>query len=164
MASSARERTGIGRPALVTLFLVAALVIVGGGAATVAALTHGFQKPVKTVYHQAEVFKLRPGECIDTPNGSSVTLTPCASPHDAEVYGTFALSGSAWPGTPAVRRAASAGCGTRLTSYLNPQLAVNLAQAYVYPDQRDWKDGTRTVVCEVRAASGRLTQSVRAGS
>lgn len=164
MASSARERPGIGRPALVALFLAAALVIIGGGIATVAVLTHGFHKPIKTIYHRAAVFTLRPGECINTPNGSSPAVTGCTSPHDGEVYGTFALPGTSWPGTPAVRRAASAGCGTRLTSYLNPQLAVHLAQAYVYPGHQDWKDGTRTVICEVRATSGQLTQSVRVGS
>lgn len=164
MASSAREHTGIGRPALVTLFIVAALVIVGGGAATVAVLTHGFRKPVKTVYHQAAVFKLRPGQCINIPNGSSPTVTPCTSPHNGEVYGTFTLPGTSWPGTPAVRRAASAGCGSRLASYLNPQLAVKLSRSYAYPGHADWKAGARTVVCEVRATSGQLTQSVRAGS
>jgi len=164
MASSAHERPGIGRPALVTLFIVAALVVVGGGAATVAVLTHGFRKPVKTVYHQAAVFRLRAGECVTMPNGSSATVTSCTAPHDAEVYGTFALPGTAWPGTPAVRRAAASGCGARLASYLNPQLAVRLAQSYAYPGHAYWKAGARTVVCEVRAVSGRLTQSVRAGS
>ena len=164
MASSARARTGIGRPALVTLFLVAALVIIGGGAGTVAILTHGFRKPVKTLYHQAAVFRLRPGECVNIPNGSSLTVTSCTVPHNGEVYGTFRLPGTSWPGTPAVRRAAAAGCGSRLTAYLNPQLAVKLAQAYVYPGHQDWKAGARTVICEVRSVSGPLTGSVRAGS
>ena len=164
MASNARRRTGIGRPALITLFLVAALVIVGGGAAAVAVLTHGFKKPVKTVYHQASVFQLRTGECINIPNGSSPSVTSCTARHNGEVYGTFTLPGTAWPGTSAVRRAASAGCGSRLASYLNPQLAVHLAQAYVYPGHQDWKAGARTVICEVRATSGALTGSVRAGS
>lgn len=164
MASTARERTGIGRPTLVTLFLVAALVIIGGGAATVAVLTHGFTRPVKTVYHEAAVFRLRPGQCINIPNGSSPAVTSCASPHNGEVYGTFTLPGTAWPGTPAVREAAASGCGSRLASYLNPQLAVKLTQAYVYPDHQDWKAGARTVICEVRATSGTLTGSVRGGS
>jgi hypothetical protein len=63
-----------------------------------------------------------------------------------------------------VQQEASAGCGTRLTSYLNPQLAISLAQTYVYPDQSDWNAGTKMVICEVRAASGQLSQSVRGGS
>lgn len=164
-ALAAIRRTGRrGRGMAVTaLFLAAAWVIVGGAVGTVAVLTHGFKKPVKTIYHEAAVFSLRPGECIDIPNGSSPTVVSCTVPHDAEVFGTFALPGSAWPGTAAVQREAGTGCGTRLTSYLNPQLAISLTQTYVYPGQVDWNAGTRTVVCEVRAVSGQLTQSVRGG-
>ena len=150
--------------AVTALFLAAAWLIAGGAVGAVAVLTHGFQKPVKTVYHEAAVFRLRPGECIDSPNGSSPTVVSCTVPHDAEVFGTFTLPGSAWPGTKAVQQEASAGCGTRLTSYLNPQLAISLAQTYVYPGQSDWNAGTKTVICEVRAASGQLTESVRGGS
>jgi putative regulator of septum formation len=150
--------------AVTALFLAAAWLIVGGAVGTVGVLTHGFKKPVKTVYHEAAVFRLRPGECIDSPNGSSPTVVSCTVPHDAEVFGTFTLPGSAWPGTEAVQQEASAGCGTRLTSYLNPQLAISLAQTYVYPDQSDWKAGTKTVICEVRAASGQLSESVRGSS
>lgn len=162
------DRPGDGRPTTgklaVTALVTGALVIVAGGIGTVAVLTHGFRKPVKTVYHQAAVFRLRPGECIDIPNGSSPTAVSCTAPHDAEVFGTFTLPGSAWPGPAAVRHEASTGCDTRLVSYLNPQLAISLAQTYVYPSQGDWSAGTRTVVCEVRAATGQLTQSVRAAS
>jgi hypothetical protein len=50
-----------------------------------------------------------------------------------------------------------------LTGYLNPQLATNLAQSYVYPGQQAWDTGERSVVCEVRATSGQLTGSVRSG-
>lgn len=175
MSSNATEETSApgddrpgGRPKAGTLAVTAlvagALVIVGGGIGTVAVLTHGFKKPVKTVYHQAAVFRLRPGECIDIPNGSSPAATSCTAPHDAEVFGTFTLPGPAWPGPAAVQHEASTGCDTRLASYLNPQLAISLAQTYVYPSQADWSAGTRTVVCEVRAATGQLTQSVRAAS
>jgi hypothetical protein len=34
----------------------------------------------------------------------------------------------------------------------------------VYPDATAWQAGTRTVICEVRAASGDLTGSVRGAS
>lgn len=145
------------------LFLATAWLIVGGAVGTVAVLTHGFKKPVKTVYHQAAVFRLHPGECVDIPNGSSPTVVSCTVPHDAEVFGTFALSGSSWPGTAAVQSEASDGCGSRLTAYLNPQLAISLTQTYVYPGQVDWNAGTRTVICEVRAVGGQLTGSVRGG-
>jgi len=150
--------------AVSALFLAAAWVIIAGAVGTVGVLTHGFKKPVKITYNEASVFKLRTGECIDTPNGQQVTIVSCTIPHDAEVFGAFSLTGSKWPGTAAVQQASSSGCASLLASYLNPQLAISLAQTYVYPNQLDWGAGTRTVICEVHAASGQLTQSVRAAS
>jgi hypothetical protein len=145
-------------------FAVAALVIVGGAIGTVGALTHGFKKPVTVRYHESAVFKLQTGDCVSAPNGQVVSVLPCSAPHQAEVFATFALPGSAWPGTAAVQAQASSGCASRLTGYLNPQLAISLAQSYVFPNKVAWTAGTRTVICEVQAASGQLTQSVRGAS
>ncbi len=144
-------------------FVLAALVIVGGAIAIVGSLTHGFKKPVVIHYKKSAVFSLKTGQCID-PNGQSATIVSCDSPHDAEVFAAFSLPKSAWPGTTAVTTAASAGCSTRLTGYLNPQLAISLSSTYIYPDQVAWQAGTRTVICEVRATSGQLTGSIRGAS
>lgn len=149
---------------LAAAFTIAALVIVGGAIGVVGALTHGFHKPVTVKYRESAVFKLQAGDCVNTANGQVVAVLPCATPHQAEVFATFSLPGSGWPGTAAVQAAASSGCASRLAGYLNPQLAVSLAQAYVFPDQVAWTAGTRTVICEVRATSGQLTGSVRGAS
>ena len=152
---------GAGRALLIALgFLVAAAAIVGGAIAIVGSLTHGFKKPVIIHYKKSAVFSLKTGECID-PNGQTATVVSCGTPHDAEVFATFALPGSKWPGTAAVGTAASSGCSTRLSGYLNPQLAISLASTYIYPDSVAWQAGTRTVICEVRATKGQLTGSVR---
>jgi len=147
--------------ALIALgFVVAAALIVGGAIAIVGSLTHGFKKPVVIHYKKSAIFSLKTGECIN-PNGQSATIVSCTGPHDAEVFATFALPESKWPGPSAVRAAASAGCSSRLTGYLNPQLAISLASTYIYPDSVAWQAGTRTVICEVHATSGQLTGSVR---
>jgi hypothetical protein len=150
--------------ALAALFVSAAWVIAAGAVGTVGALTHGFRKPVTIKYHQSAVFTLQQGDCVTMSSGQAVSVLPCSTPHQAEVFATFSLARAAWPGTTAVRQEASAGCESRLTSYLNPQLAISLTQAYVFPDEVAWTGGTRTVICEVRAASGDLTGSVRGGS
>lgn len=150
--------------AIAALFASAAWVIMGGAVGTVAALTHGFKKPVTIKYHESAVFKLREGDCVSTTNGQLVTVLPCTTPHQAEVFATFTLPASAWPGTAALRQDASSSCASRLTAYINPQLAISLAQSYVYPNKVAWTAGTRTVICEVRAASGQLTGSVRGAS
>ena len=141
-------------------FLVAAVAIVAGAIAIVGSLTHGFKKPVIIHYTKSAVFSLKTGQCID-PNGQTATVVACSVPHDAEVFATFALPGSKWPGTAAVGTAASSGCSTRLSGYLNPQLAISLSSTYVYPDSVAWQAGTRTVICEVRATQGQLTGSVQ---
>ena len=108
------------------------------------------------------VFSMRAGDCImNSPNETSPSRTSCSTPHDAEVFATIALPKGPWPGTATVQQEAAAECSTRLAGYLNPQLAISLAQNYVYPGQVAWQTGTRTVVCEVRARSGQLDQSVR---
>jgi Septum formation len=150
--------------AMAALFICAAWVIVAGAVGTVGELTHGFHKPVKIRYTEAAIFKLREGECVNIPNGQLVSVLPCSTPHQAEVFATFSLPASAWPGSVAVKQEASAGCGARLIGYINPQLGISLAQDYVFPTQVDWTAGTRTVICEVRAATGELTGSVRGAS
>lgn len=145
--------------------MLLACVVAGAAVGVAALITHGFHRHSDVQYRQAAVFSVRVGDCIDlTPNGRVVHVVPCAKPHAAEIFGTFHLSGTAWPGDAAVRHEAATGCTIRLGGYLNPQLSgSNLTQSYVYPGQQAWKAGERTVICEVRAISGSLTGSVRSG-
>lgn len=150
------------------LLAAAVWIAIAAALGTVAALTHGFHRPVTVEYSysHAAIFGLglRQGDCLSTPGGAAVSIVGCAAPHDAEVFATLTLPAGPWPGPDAVRQAANDGCAARLPGYLNPQLAVSLSQVYVYPDQVAWDSGTRTVICEVRAATGQLAQSVRGAS
>jgi hypothetical protein len=165
----AEQDEGGGRGRGVGWLVTAAIaVVVIGLAAAVGALavtTHGFRSKTVVTYRPAAVFRLRAGDCINSSqNGLSVTILSCASPHDAEVFATFSLTGSSWPGSAAIAQQASSGCGDRMASYVNPALAdAGLTQEYVYPDRQAWQAGVRTVVCEVSAATGQLTGSVRQG-
>jgi Septum formation len=158
---AARRRRGRGLG--VAVFVLVVVVLAGGAVGGLAVVTHGFHRKTEVTYRPAAVFRLRPGECVNVgPNGKSVTVLPCATPHDAEVFATFPLPASSWPGGAAVQQDASSGCASRLSGYLNPQLAdAGLDQEFFYPDQEAWQAGTRTVVCEVRAPTGQLTGSVR---
>lgn len=168
--ADAAEPAGEFRPArrwprilLAAGFVLAAAGIVAGAIAIVGSLTHGFKKPVKITYKKSAVFSLKTGDCLN-PSGQSYTLIACDAPHEAEVFATFTLAGATWPGNAAAATAASNGCKTRLSGYLNPELAISLASTYVYPDAVAWQAGTRTVICEVRASTGQLTGSVRGAS
>jgi len=160
---AAEEGRDVGPLAVIGIILgVIALVAVAVG--VLAVVTHGFRPKTVVTYRPAAVFGLRPGQCINTgTNALAVTVLSCARPHDAEVFATFSLPAAGWPGASAVRLDASNGCASRLGGYLDPQLATAaLAQGYVYPNETAWQAGERTVVCDVRAVSGRLTGSVRA--
>ena len=153
-------------PLAVAGYVLGIIALVGVAVGVLDVVTHGFRPKTVVTYRPAAVFGLRPGECVNTrPNGLNVTVVSCATAHDAEVFATFSLPASPWPGDAAVQLGAGNGCAMRLGGYLDPQLAAaDLTQEYVYPNQAAWQAGERTVVCEVRSSSGRLTGSVRAKS
>ena len=162
----AEERRRDVSPLAVAGIILGVIALVGVAAGVLAVITHGFRpKTVVTVtYRPPAVFGLRPGQCVDT--GSSalkVTVLSCARPHDAEVFAVYSLPATAWPGASTVEADAGDGCASRLSGYIDPQLAgASLTQEFVYPDKGAWQAGERTVVCEVSATSGQLTGSVRA--
>ena len=151
-------------PLAVTGIILGVIALVGVAVGMLAVLTHGFRPKTVVTYRPAAVFGLRPGQCVDSgSNALSFTVLSCARPHDAEVFATFSLPASAWPGASTVQADAGDGCASRFDSYIDPQLAgASLTQEYVYPDQAAWRAGERTVVCEVSAVNGQLTGSVRA--
>jgi hypothetical protein len=151
-------------PLAVAGIILGVIVLVGVAVGVLAVVTHGFRPKTVVTYRPAAVFGLRPGQCINSgTNALAVSVLSCAQPHDAEVFATFSLPATGWPGASTVQLDASNGCVSRFNSYLNPQLATaDLTQEYVYPNEAAWQAGERTVVCEVRAVSGRLTNSVRA--
>jgi Septum formation len=150
---------------LVVAGVIFVLVAVAAAAVVLVVATHGSRHKTVVTYRPAAVFSLRAGECVNSSqNGLSVTILSCATPHAAEVFATFSLTGSSWPGEAAVQQQVSTGCTNRLAGYLNPQLLnAGLTQKYVYPNQQAWQAGVRTVVCEVSSASGPLSGSVRNG-
>jgi len=151
-------------PLAVVGIIVGVIALVGVAAGVLAMVTHGFKPKRVVTYRPAAVFGLQPGQCVNAGSNSlSFTLVSCASPHDAEVFARFSLPAAAWRGSSAVRREAGDGCASRLSGYLNPQLAsIGLTQEYVYPNRDAWQANQRTVVCEVSSGNGKLTGSVRA--
>jgi hypothetical protein len=161
---AAEEESRDVSPLAVIGLILGVIALVAVAVGVLAVVTHGFRPKTVVTYRPAAVFGLRPGQCVNSgPNALAVTVLSCAQPHDAEVFAAFSLPATGWSGTSAVQRDASNGCASRLSGYLNPQLATApLAQEYLYPNEAAWQAGERTVVCEVSAASGRLTGSVRA--
>jgi hypothetical protein len=160
----AEERGRDVSPLAVVGIIFGVIALVGVAVGALAVVTHGFRPKTVVTYRPAAAFGLRPGQCVNSGSDAlKITVVSCARPHDAEVFASFTLPAGPWPGSPAVRVDASDGCASRLDGYIDPQLATaSLTQEYVYPNQGAWQAGERTVVCEVSAANGRLTGSVRA--
>jgi hypothetical protein len=150
-----------GRALAITGLVLAGLWTVAAAIVAAAIITR--PPPPKPVTLPS-VFSLRAGECLNSgPNGiSGLRVLSCSQAHGAEVFATFRVAGSHYPGATAMQQQARQGCASRLSGYLNPQLsAASLAQSFVYPDAGAWSAGERTVVCTVHSTSGPLVGSVR---
>jgi Septum formation len=159
-------RSRRGRRLLIMLFIVACAVAVAAAVVTVVLVTqrprqaHAAASPL-----HATVFSLHPGQCFNSlPNGiAGAHAVRCRRPHDGEIYGDFRVAGRSWPGSAALAARARQGCQSRLSGYLNPQLATTgLAESYAYPTESAWAAGVHSVICEIRGTQGKLTGSVRA--
>ena len=151
-----------GRGLAITGLVLAGLWTVAAAVVAAAIITRPPPPKPVTLPH---VFSLRAGQCVDsgTDGISGVHVVSCGQAHDAEVFATFQVAGSRYPGAAALQQRAREGCVSRLAGYLNPELpATSLAQSFVYPGAGAWSAGERTVVCTVRSTSGPLVGSVRA--
>jgi hypothetical protein len=150
-------------PLGITAMIVAILVIAVGVSAVI---THGFRTKTRVAYRVPAVFRLQPGQCFNSGhNDINLTLRPCSTPHEAEVFATFPVIGSTWPGDAALQAEAQTGCTVRISGYMNPELATTaLDQEYIYPDKVAWLGGVRTIICDVRSSDGPITGSVRQSS
>jgi hypothetical protein len=160
VALSRIGRTGArGRALAITGLALAGTWAVAVAIAIAAVITQ--HPPARTVVFP-RIFSLRTGECINSaPNGiSGLHVLACGQPHDGEVFSTFRVAGQHYPGATALRQKANQGCASRLSGYMNPQLATMLNESYFYPSSDAWAAGERTVVCTVRSDS-KLTGSVR---
>jgi hypothetical protein len=150
-----------GRALAITGLALAGLWTVAAAIVAAAIITRPPPPKPVTLPH---VFSLRAGQCLNSgPSGiSGLQVLSCSQAHDAEVFATFGVAGSHYPGATALQQQARQGCASRLSGYLNPQLsAASLAQSFVYPDAGAWSAGERTVVCTVRGTTGPLVGSVR---
>ena len=102
---------------------------------------------------------LRVGDCVQTwsesDSVSSVRVTPCTTPHAAQVVAADTLpapKSAKYPGDASLDKTASASC-TRSVEALDPAKlpAKGMSVAYFRPLADSWKQGDRTVTCLVVA-------------
>jgi hypothetical protein len=110
------------------------------------------------------VTTLRIGDCIEhwaTSNTvGTVKGVPCTASHDAEVFHTFTMAGTAYPGDAQVTAQATTQCQGKVKTAVKAADAKTARVALITPVASSWKRGDKQVAC-VAVASAPLTRSVR---
>lgn len=101
---------------------------------------------------QGNVFSLGVGDCFDDPDSfgevSSVPVRDCSEPHDNEVYATFDVTASDFPGESAVQEMADEGCVDRFQAYVGVDFfSSSLLISTLVPTDQSWDTGDREILC-----------------
>lgn len=98
-------------------------------------------------------FEIQVGDCFDDEAFSSdeiseLPVIPCSQPHDNEVYATWDIAASVFPGDDDVDMMASEGCYERFESSIGKSYEESVIDfTTMYPSQGSWDNGDREVVC-----------------
>lgn len=131
----------------------------------------GLREVKDEVASSSSAFSLTKGDCFDEPGGSRqekevmrVKSVNCDDPHDAEVTGSFKLTGDTYPGVPAIEKQAEERCYELGEAYAMDtwSLPENAGAFYLHPTEQSWRTmKDRTVTCAFVADTGKLTGSLR---
>jgi hypothetical protein len=125
------------------------LVLATGGAAD-------FWEGVKEGANDTSSLSLSTGDCFNTPDGAltgdrvtGVTVVDCRKAHDGEVFATYDLKGSTYPGDNRVGDSADQRCYALEDGYAMDGWAIpdDVDVYYFTPSEDSWKYGDREVAC-----------------
>ncbi len=106
------------------------------------------------------------GLCFQQPANRNrvygVSAVPCSTPHSAQVFARIAVDGPSRPSTSRLDNIAETDCDSRAQSALSTtKVPDDWDPSYYYvPDDADWDDGYRAVVCIIAGDSTKLSSSV----
>jgi Domain of unknown function (DUF4190)/Septum formation len=118
--------------------------------------------------HLTNVFSLATGDCFQNPPADQTLLgvtyvgvVPCTTPHNAQVFVEFPVSGTSYPGISALKREADQGCHARIPATVKKQKITDaMTLRYLYPLRSSWADGHRSVTCLIVNSTPSLTSSL----
>ncbi len=114
------------------------------------------------------VFSLRVGDCFQNPTGadaslgvSYVSVVPCTTGHNAQMFAEFRVTGTGYPGRSSLLRQADRGCRARISGNLvKSKVTATMELHFLYPFSGSWADGHRTISCLIVDAKRDLTSSL----
>ena len=157
----------ISRKSVVAALAVAAFVL-GSAGALAWAVHHDLSRaPVSSsVLRSVDVNELRVGECVRDMKADSEGFVPdvvevvaCTDPHTDEVFATFSLPRTAYPGAKRVTAMSDAGCDRRFEKYVGKSVSLTDLDVWITepPDGR-WPED-RVVVCTAAAPENKANPS-----
>jgi hypothetical protein len=116
------------------------------------------------------IWSLHAGDCFQNPSAdqallgvTSVTVGPCTTPHNAQIFAQFSATGASFPGNSALDKQATVGCQAQIAGHLDKsKLTGAMSLHFLLPQQQSWADGHRTISCFVVAPTSSLTSSLLA--
>ena len=167
---------GLAFSAFWLVLLGAYFVLHGGKSHTPPAASTGHSSsptpgPSSTASHgplSTNVFALRPGQCFQNPPASQtvlgvtyVTVLPCTTPHNAQAFVQFAVTGTSYPGADALKRQADSGCHARIKkSVQTSKIKNSMTLHYLYPLESSWTSGHKTITCLIVNSKPNLKTSL----
>jgi len=113
---------------------------------------------------RTDVFQMKVGDCFNDESASQVTevpKVPCTTPHKYEIYFSFKLTGSTYPGDSVVSKESDDGCTPPFTTFVGIAAAdSNISSGNLVPTSDSWKSGDREVLCYV-SADGNTTGTLK---
>jgi hypothetical protein len=113
-------------------------------------------------------FSLQVGDCFndDAVAGGSVSelpLTPCAEPHDNEIFYEYSMTESVFPGSMEALTSASIRCLEEFKVFVGISFVDSVLTTFpVTPTAQSWAQGDRVVYCVLYAVDlSKLTGSMR---
>ena len=155
---------------LVLLVLAAALAgtsCAGGDDGAVA--TSAAPPPSTAGAPASSLYDLRTGDCfsgLDRNQDLLVRPRPCASPHQAEIYGTVELTASRFPGAEVLGPRAATACAQQFAGYTGEPAGpgTELGFVEIVPTLASWSSGDRQALCVALGVDGvRLEASIADG-
>lgn len=118
---------------------------------------------------RVEANSLVPGNCIQDLDNEAETVSglpvvDCTAPHEAEVFATFDLPDSDWPGQDAVTEDSQQGCSERIQQVAPDALDDDSTTIfYLFPTEDSWENilnPDRKVICMTFYRDGPRTGSI----
>jgi hypothetical protein len=117
---------------------------------------------------QTSVFDLRTGQCFQNPPASQavlgityVTVVPCTTLHNAQVFVEFPATGTSYPGSASLKSQANQGCQSRVAKNLETsKITSSMNLHFLYPLSTSWGQGHRSITCLVVDSKTELKSSL----